>query len=202
MSRWIMRILLAALWAPVLGLAQNAAQAPAPQASAVVTPVKMAWISLEQAVFTCEEGKKEFAAVQKFVDAKNIELENLRKEDESLKNQLSVQGSKLTDEARAELEEQIEAKDTALQRFQQDTQKEIDSRRVRVTSYIGKRMQPVIEKVAKEKGLNAVLIFNPSRDAYVDPSLNLTEEIIKAYNQTYTAGAAKSPETQAPAPKP
>jgi len=71
-----------------------------------------------------------------------------------------------------------------------------------VTNYIGKRMQLVIEKVAKEKGLNSVLIFNPSRDAYVDPALNITEEIIKAYNQAYPTGASKPPETQAPAKKP
>jgi Skp family chaperone for outer membrane proteins len=57
-------------------------------------------------------------------------------------------------------------------------------------------MQPVIEKLSKEKGLSAVLILSNSRDAFVDQSFIITEEIVKAYNQAYPAGA------KAPAPTP
>jgi outer membrane protein len=195
MSRLILRVLSAVLLIPVLGIAQ----APAPQAPAVPASFKMAWVNLEQAIFSSDEGKREFSEVQKFVDAKNTELDTLQKELESLRNQMSVQGAKLTDEARMELEEQIELKDTALQRFRQDTQKEIDSKRVRATNYVGRRMQPVIEKISREKGISAVLYFNASRDAWVDPSLNITEDVVKAYNQTYPVGASKTP---APAQKP
>jgi len=193
MSRLILHVFFAAFCIPVLGIAQTAAQAPA---------AKIAWMNLEQAIFSCDEGKKEFSEVQKFVDAKNTELENLRKEAESLRNQLNVQGSKLTDEARADLESQVDAKDTILQRFQQDTQKEIDNRRVRATNYVGKRLLPVIEKVAKEKGFNAVQYFSSSRDAWVDPSLSITEDVVKAYNQTYPVAGAKAPAAAAPASKP
>jgi len=201
MSRLIFRVLSAALWLPVVGIAQTAAQAPAAQASAVIAPAKIAWINLDQAVLTCDEGKNMIAEIQKFIDTKNSELEALRKEADGLRNQLNVQGSKLTDEARSDLEDQVETKDTVLQRFQQDTQKEIDGRRVRMTNYIGKRMLPVIEKISKEKGLSAVLYFNSSRDAWVDPSLNITEEIIKGYNQAYPVSAAKPPAAPAPAKK-
>jgi Skp family chaperone for outer membrane proteins len=201
MSRLILRVLFAVFWMPLLGVAQTPAQAPAAPASAAPSPAKLAWMNLEQAIFSCEEGKKEFAEVQRFVDAKNSELENLRKEAESLRNQLNVQGSKLTDEARLDLESQVDAKETSLQRFQQDTQKEIDSRRMRTTNYLGKRLLPVIEKVAREKGLTAVLYFNSSRDAWVDPATNITEEIVKAYNQTYPVSAPKAP-ASAPASKP
>ncbi len=200
MSRLTLCVLFATLLVPVLGVAQTAAQAPAAPPAAASSPLKIAWMNLEQAVFTCEEGKKEFTEVQKFVDGKNAELENLRKETENLRNQLNVQGPKLTDEARADLEDQIEAKDTTLQRFQQDTQKEIDNRRVRATNYIGKRMQPVIEKYSKEKGLSAIQVFSQGRDIWVDPSLNVTQEIIKAYNATY-AGSAAKPAPAAPAAK-
>jgi Skp family chaperone for outer membrane proteins len=192
MNRFKPTFALVALCVPVLAMAQTPV---APQAApAVIGAAKIAWLNLQQAIFSCDEGKNEFSEVQKFVDSKNSELDALRKESEALRNQLNVQGSKLTDEARADLENQIDAKDTALQRFQQDTQKEIDSKRVRATNYIGKRMLPVIEKIAKEKGLSAVLIIDPNRDAWIDQSLIITEEVVNNYNQTYpTAGAAKTP---------
>ena len=133
--------------------------------------------------------------IQKFVEAKTAEMDEMRKEFESLKNQLSVQGSKLTDEARADLEYQITTKETQIQRFQQDTQGEINNRRDRATSYIIKRLQFVIDKVAREKGFAAVMVLRQDRDAWIDPSLDITEEMVKAYNAEYPVTAAKEPLT-------
>jgi outer membrane protein len=200
MSRLITRVLFAALWLPMIGMAQTSAQAPAapPFPSG---PVKLAWIDLDAAIFTCDQGKKDFADLQKYLDAKKVEMDSLRKEVDTLQNQLNVQGPKLTEEARADLEEQLETKNTNLQRFQQDAQKDVDARRQRIGNGIGKKMLPVIEKVAKEKGVGAVLIFNQNRDGYVDPALVITEDIVKAYNQTYAAGAAKAPESATPPKK-
>lgn len=200
MNRLLLSILFAAILMPVFGMAQTSTQAPAAPTPAVIGTAKIGWMNLEQAVLTTDEGKGMVAEIQKYVDAKNVENNNLRKELDTLRNQLEVQGSKLTDEARMELEEQIENKDTSLQRFQQDTQKEIENRRLKMTNYLARRMQPVIEKLAKEKALSAILIYNSSRDAYVDPSLNLTEEIIRAYNQTHGSGT-QAPATPASAPK-
>ena len=198
--RLVLSVLSAVLLLPISGMAQAPTAAAA--APAVIGPAKVAWLNLEQAIFSTDDGKREFGEVQKFVDKKNAELEALKKELDTLRSQLSIQGAKLTDEARADLEEQIEAKDTGLQRFQQDTQKEIDSRRVKTTNLIGRKMLPVIEKLAREKGLSAVVYINPSRDAYIDPSIIITDEVIKAYNQANAGGAAKAPATPAPAPIP
>ena len=191
MSRLILGVLFAALFLPILGVAQTAAQPAATPTSAAIAPTKLAWINVDQAILTCDEGTKLYGEIQKFIEDKNVELDTLRKDADNLKNQLNVQGPKLTDEARMDLEEKAEAKDTALQRFQQDTQKEINSRRDRMTNYIGKRMLPVIEKVAKAKSLDAILFFNTQRDAYINPSLNVTEDVVKAYNQAYPVGVAK-----------
>jgi Skp family chaperone for outer membrane proteins len=189
----MLAVIFAALLVPALCLAQAPAESKAAPAATVIPPAKIAWMDLQQVVFSCDEGKIRFAEVQKFVDDKNRENENLRNDLDKMKKQMEVQGSKLTDEALADLQAQIDEKDTYLQRFRQDTEKEIENRRMRVTNYLGKRLQAVLDKVAKEKGLSAILLFNSSRDAWVDPALNLSEEIVKAYNQMYPVAAAKSP---------
>ena len=199
MNRLMLPVLIAALWVPGLSLAQAPAESQAAPTAAAFQPTKMAWINLEQVIFTCDEGKIRFSEVQKFVDEKNSELDTIRKDLEKLRNQLNVQGSKLTDDARSDLESQISEKQTTLQRFQEDTQKDIESRRMRVTNYIGKRMQAAIEKIAKEKGISAVFFFDSARDAYVDPALNLSEEVVKNYNQLYPINASKAPAAAAPA---
>jgi outer membrane protein len=189
MIRLLSRVLFAALCVSLVCISPIAAQKAAAQTG------KTVWINMETAILSCDEGKKEFAEIQKYVEGKTAELDAMRKEFDSLKNQLSVQGSKLTDEARADLEYQIGNKETQLQRFQQDTQAEINNKRDRVTNYILKRLQLVIDKTAREKGLAAVMVFNPNRDAWIDPTLDITEEMVKAYNATYPVAAAKEPLT-------
>ncbi len=198
---------LAAICLPLAAMAQApAAQVPTPPAPAAqtaaapftVTQVKIAWLNIESAILSCAEGRAQFGDVQKYVDAQNAELEKKKKKVDGLQNQLNVQGPKLTDDARADLEEQLQGASTDLQRFSDDTQKDIDNKRNRVTNYIGRRMLPVIEKLAKEKGLSAVVYFNPQRDAWVDPSLLITDDVVKAYDRTYPVGAKPAAPTPAP----
>jgi Skp family chaperone for outer membrane proteins len=203
MSRKLLLVFsLAAVWVPFVAMAQvppaqqppaqqPAAQQPAAQTAApfAATPAKIAWLNVEQAIISCDEGKAQFTDVQKYVDSKNSDLEKLKKLVDALQNQLNVQGPKLTDDARADLEEQLQTATTQLQRFSDDTQKDIDSRRNRVTNYVGRRMLPVIEKLAKERGLSAVVYFNPQRDAWVEPTLLITDDIVKAYNRAYPVAA-------------
>lgn len=186
MIRLLSRVLTAALCISIICIAaQNAAAQTG----------KIVWLNLEQAVLSCEEGKNELTDIQQFVDEKNAELSNKKKEFDSLKNQLSVQGSKLTDEARADLQFQITTKEAELQRFQQDTQQTINFKKDRIAAYILKRMQPVIDKTARNQGYAAILNMEPNRDIWIDETLNITDEIVKAYNATYPVVTAKEPPT-------
>ena len=203
MSRKATLLLGILLALPVLGVAQNPPQNPPAtppppvlQAAApvVIGPAKMAFASIQQAIAACDEGKREAAILQQYVDQKSAELQKLQKEAEALKNQLDVQGSKLTDEARADLSDQIELKDTNLQRFQQDTQKDIDNRRQKLQNLIARKMLTVIEKVAKEKGVDVVQFVDVTNIfGYVSPSLVITDDIVKAYNVAYPVAATPAP---------
>ncbi len=199
MSRRTLIFLTIIFTLPVLCAAQNPPTTPpatppaqAAQAAAPTTigPTKIAFMSIQAAIATCDEGKKEASTLQQYVDQKSAELQKQQKELEALRTKLDVQGPKLTDEARAELADQIEAQDTQTQRFQQDTQKDIDRRRQKLQDTIARKMLPVIEKVAKEKGVGVVQFLDTAQIfGYVDPSLVITDDVIKAYNVAYPAAA-------------
>ncbi len=200
MSRKPILFLATLLALSIWAAAQNPTTPPAtPQAAAqpaapvVIGPAKLAFVNMGLAIATCDEGKKEFAAVESYMNQKSGELQKMQKELETLRSTLEIQGSKLTDDARATMADEIETKDTAMQRFQQDTQKDIDKRRQNVQTAIGRKLTPVLEKVAKEKGLSVVQFLDANIYGYIDPSLVVTEDVIKAYNQTYPVGAAAAP---------
>ena len=71
MNRLMLPILIAALCIPGLSLAQAPAESQAAPTAAAIQPAKIAFINLEQVIFTCDEGKTRFSEVQKFVDDKN-----------------------------------------------------------------------------------------------------------------------------------
>ena len=155
--------------------------------------VKIGWMNVEQAILTSDEGAGMMADIQRFVETKQTERDAMMRELDDLRGRLEVQASRLTDEALMELEQKMVAQEVTLQRFVEDTQRDIDVRRQRMYATISQKMGPVIEKVALDKGLDAILIFDPQRDAWVNPGLNMTEEIVKAYNQAYPAGAPTMP---------
>lgn len=183
----------------IMVAAQNPPAANPPQAGqAAAAPsnlgtVKLAFVNIQQAVLTCDEGKNEDAKLQQYIDSKNADLQLKQKNLETKKNNFDVQGSKLTDEARADMADEIDRLDTELQRFQQDTQKDIDGKRQRWQAVIAKKMITVISKVAKDKGLDLIQFYDVNRDGFVSPSLFITDEIIKAYNIAYPAAAAPVP---------
>ena len=194
MKQLLLVTLVAALILPVAGIAQTADQSAAPAPT-----IKIGWMILDMAVTNCDEGVRNISDIQKFVDTKNSELEAMKREADDTRTKLEVQGSKLTDDALMDLEERARLQEIALQRFSEDTQRDIDTRKQRLYNTISQKMIPIIEKVALEKGFDAIQIFDPQRDAWINPGLNVTDDVIKAYNQAYPAG---SPTIPAAAKKP
>jgi len=196
MNRRLALSLLFVFALPLIGMAQTPPQTTAPPPAVQtpppveIVPAKIAFMDLNRAIAETDEGKRDFSVVQKYVEQKNQDLRALQQESQALQEQLQVQGDKLTNEARADLEFQVQTKATQLQRFQQDTQQDIDNRRVRVTNQIGSKMLPIIEQISRLKGLQAVFYLNPARDGWIDPSLDITAEIIAAYNQTHPLSSA------------
>ena len=187
MKHLLLATLVVTLMLPVAGIAQTADQA-------VHAPtVKIGWLNAEQAIMACDEGVRIINDIQKFVETKENERDARLRELEDLRAKLEVQASKLTNEALMDLEERARGDEITLQRFVEDTQREIDNRRQRMINTISGKMVTVIEKVAIDKGLDAILILDPQRDAWVNPALNVTEDIVKAYNQAYPAGAPTMP---------
>jgi Skp family chaperone for outer membrane proteins len=187
MNRFMMRILFAAILMAASVMTQAKAQ------TSTIAPAKIAFIDLEDVLFTCDEGKKVFGDIQRFVDKKSGEMDAMRKELDKLNNDLIMQKDIVKPEVLEEMKDAIENKELILQRFQQDTQKEINRKRDKATHDLMDKIEPIIEKVAKEKGANVIQAINASRDAYIDPSLKITKDIIDAVNKETAGGTLKTP---------
>lgn len=197
-----------------LAQAAPAAGAPAatpnaPSAAVASTGTKVGTINIEQAIFASNEGRRDFEALSKKFEPKQTELKNSSDEIESLKKQLSTQGEKMNDDARATLVKQIEIKQKSFERAQQDAQEEFQSQQGEIGNRVLTKMAPLIVKYAGENGYGVILDTSQQWPRgpviWYGPAVDITQPIVEAYNvhsgvAAPAAGAAKPAAKPATAP--
>ena len=97
-------LMAAALVLPGAALAQAQSSTPDPGATSAPAPSnKIGTINVEAAIYSSNEGMRDFEALNKTEEPKQTELKSKNDELEALKKQLNTQGDKLNESARANL---------------------------------------------------------------------------------------------------
>ena len=206
MSKTFSRILLAEIVVTTLALSTMALG----QAAAAPTGgTKIGIINMQTAIVATNEGQRDFDGLAKKFEPKRTELKTLSDELDSLKKQLDTQGSKLNDDARAELVKKIEAKQKTLTRNSEDAQSELQAQQNEIAQKIVQKMGPVIGKYAKDNSMGMILdatrAWPEGELVWANDSVDLTKPIVDAYNAQSDVPAPTKPAAAAPkpaAPKP
>jgi outer membrane protein len=173
---------------------------PAPAPAPVVAPpapfpagAKIAFFNPAVVFQTSKEGQAALARVKALTDKKSTENNDKQKKLQGDQQKLQTGGSMLNDAARAQLEKDIEKQQVDIQRFQQDAQAEIQELQQSVQNDFLRKLQPIVDRLAQEKGLQ--LLFNSAEAglAWAAPGLDLTAEMIKAVDAAAAPGAAPKP---------
>jgi outer membrane protein len=154
---------------------------------------KVGYVDLQRALSEVEEARSAKARLQSSVNAKQKELEkeqdSLRKEKETLDKQLGT----MNDEARRAKQVEFEGKYVALMQKLERSKVELAESEQKELQPILTRMQQVIRQVAEREGLTLVMDKN-SGLLYAPPSLELTNEVVRLYNDQFKGkGAPKAP---------
>jgi outer membrane protein len=211
MTKKLARVLIAAVFAlPALALAQtggadtlpaapSAANSAASPATTAGTGNKLGTINIEQAIYGSNEGQRDFEALSKKLEPKQTELKSLNDEVESLKKQLSTQGDKLADDARANLVKQIEQKQKALERSVQDARDDAQNQQNEIAQRILQKMAPLIVKFAGDNAFGIIMdTSNPWPQGpvlWAGPSVDITKAIVDTYNLQSGVPAPTRPAT-------
>ncbi len=191
--------LVALLLAPAAGaLAQGGASAPAAATS------KVGVLNVRQAIVSTAEGKQASAELQSQFSARQNELENLSKQIEDLRNRLRTGERTLSDEEKARLTRQGELMTRQLQRKQEELQEELNAAQGEVIERIGRKLLDVLDRYARENGFSVV--FDTSVQSqpviYAASQIDVTQDIIRLYDQAYPVKTASQPAPAQPRPQP
>lgn len=160
-----------------------AATQPAPKPATPPVPfpqdAKVAFIDINAVAANSTAGKEATKKLTALSDKKSSEIQEKNKQLQALQTKLNTGGPVLNETARNSLEKDIAKMTRDIQVAQQDAQAEMNDLQQDLMAEFQKKLLPVIEEVAKEKGLHAVFSIADSGAAYVHPGLNLTDEVVK-----------------------
>jgi outer membrane protein len=203
--RFATMILAAALAVPAAwaqaGGASRAADPP--------TPGKVGVLNMEVAITSTEEGKQAANELTAKFAPRQTELQNLQKQLQDIQTRIQTTSNTLSDEEKYRLQREYETLSKTAQRKQQEDNQDYQDAQQDLINQLGRKLMTVLDKYSAENGY-AVILDESSQQTpiiYAAHAVDVTQDIIKLYDQNYPvkAAAAKpaTPGTARPAtPKP
>ena len=191
MTRWEISLVLLC----VAGVTSEA-QAPPAQAKTqnIVT------VSFNAAVLQTAEAQKSLSVLEARYAPRQKQLQALNDEVESLRKQIADTSSNLSDAERATRARSLESKEKELQRQAEDFKSGSQSESEQVFQRVAAKVYAFLQTFSQQHGYSAVI--ERGSDAYpvvwyAANNLDITDELIKAYNAQ--AEGASSPPANGPA---
>lgn len=148
--------------------------------------VKIAFVNSLEILQGCNEGKAEIAKIDVFAQEKEKELRTISEELNTLRTNFQSQASTLNPATSAEMQAAIQTKDKQVRRLTEDAEAELEAKRAELFSKMGEKIRTVISEYAVANDLGIVFLESPGLPYHAD-TLNITEDIIRAYNVKYSA---------------
>lgn len=149
--------------------------------------LKLGYVDLQRALGEVFEGK----------DAKTrlkAELDKSRSGFESEKNKLRAdsvvlekQAAMMSEDVRAQKYQEMQKKVIDLTQREQQAQLDLAKKEQEELRKIFDKMDPIISAIAQREGLAMVLEKSDSGIVYALPSMDLTNELVRTYNEKYPA---------------
>jgi Skp family chaperone for outer membrane proteins len=153
--------------------------------------IKVGVVNSQNAFNTSLEGKKAQGQLQDKDNKIKADLAKLDNEIKQLQTKLSTQQMTLTNEAAVQIQSDIDKKTTARKRLEEDATRDMQQIQYALIQRIRGEMVGIIEAIAKEKGYDLVLDLGASGIVFFNPTIDITDELIKRYDATKAAEPKK-----------
>jgi outer membrane protein len=153
---------------------------------------RIAFVNIERVAAESVVGKALVGRVDELKQQKAGELNEKRKALQATQQKLESEASLLNPTAMTQIQKDIERQQIDIQRFTEDAQADIQDLQVQLQNEFETKLIPTLEQVAMERGLHLLFSMTDSGLVWIDPSLDLTSEVIKRFDATSSAAATAS----------
>lgn len=176
---------------PLAGLFACAALAATAQIAGAqeAGATRIAVIDIDRVAQESSRGQEMFAELQA---AQEEILRGRQTREQEIRDLTNRAGSQLlSNEARADLTRDIERRQTDLQRWLEDQQREFNERQATGFQALEADLGPVVEEVARERNIQLIIRVTPGLTFVMDPALDISAEVISRFNAQSGSGGAE-----------
>ena len=178
-----------------------AQQVPPPSVSAPSPALRMAFVDLQRVAAESTEGKAANTKVQQLTQTKANDISTKTKQLDAANQKMQQGGAVLNDAARASLQKDVDRLTVEIDRAQQDAQAEVQEFQQQQLGDFQDKLKPVVESLVKELGVGLLFSMGDAGAIFVDPSLDITPEVIKRFDAASASKPAAPPAAGAAAPR-
>lgn len=152
-------------------------------APAFAQNVKIGYVDLQRALSEVKEGQKAKSRLKKDFEQKQKKLTDKQKEVKKLKQSLESGAAMMTDDAKRKKAIELQQQMAELQQLYMEMQRDLAQKETKATQKIFKKMEPILNKIAEERGYDLILEKTESSVLFAKESMDLTDELIKRYDK-------------------
>ncbi|MGB2591053.1 MAG: OmpH family outer membrane protein [Candidatus Acidiferrum sp.] len=197
----IVKWVAAALGAIALGVCSGGAAAQDPATSGKQAGSKVAAINMRAAIENTAEGKQAAAELETQFMARRKELEDLNKQINDIQQKLNASAGIVSDEEKERLTLEGQRLSRQLERRQNEYQEDLNDAQNEAISRISGKIAQVVQKYAPSNGYAAVLDDSSQTTPVMYASTDITETIVKLYDQAYPVKSAAPADNAKPQAK-
>ncbi len=165
------------------------------------TQGRMAVIDVQRVLNTSVAGKAAQERLKKLQDDKVARASKMQEDMKALDTEINTKKLSLSEDKLADLQKQLADKQVAIQRFGQDADKELGEARDKALLELENKIKPVIDQIGKEMGLAAIFNKFESGLVYASDAIDITDTVIKRFNDATIAESGTAPAAQPAAKK-
>jgi len=153
-------------------------------------PIKIAFVDVEKAIIAIDEGKSRLQGLQEWAKPLQDELVALNKEISALQTELAARQSVANEAALTDLNRKLVDRQRAFEDKQRRGKREFEERQAVILKDLGNKLNEVITQYADSSRFTAVFILKPNDLIYLAHSADITETVVKLYNERFPLQAA------------
>jgi outer membrane protein len=143
---------------------------------------KVAVIDVQRVVAESDPGKEAIQKLKVVSDAKVQEGQTLQQEMATLQEQFNKQRFTVSEQRLAEMTKELEDKNIAIRRFEDDAKRELEEARRRELGGLEERILPIINQIGQEEGITVIFNKFQSGLVYADEAVDITDDVILRFN--------------------
>lgn len=153
---------------------------------------KYAVVDMQEVILNVEEGKTARTDLEKEIKDKEKELQKQKEELDKMNDEWKSKASLLSEEARMNKQKEFQEKFLALRNSEMEFQASIKRKEQKATQTIAIKVAGLVEKIAKERNIEAVFESNSAGLLYLQEPVDLTKDVVERYSKEAKKPSGKS----------